>query len=194
MEEEIWRDIKGYEGSYQISNYGKVKSLERKVFIPQSYGLQHRQLREKLLSILNSSIGYHKVILTKNATQKQFCIHRLIAEAFIPNPDNLPIINHKNGIKTDNRIENLEWCTQQHNIIHSWEMGFSKPYWQDKGGIGYFGNKSVCQYDKNGNLLATFYSFKQASEITKVSRSGISLCVSGKLHHAGGYIWKRNAA
>lgn len=91
--EEIWKDIAGYEGLYQISTLGRVKSLERNVYIP-AYGGQNRYLKETFLAILNSSVGYYKITLSKHSKQKQFWIHRLVAIAFIPNPNNYPVINH----------------------------------------------------------------------------------------------------
>lgn len=106
MEKEIWKDIKGYEGKYQVSNTGKVKSLN-----------YHREKREKLLKQILSK--YFRVPLHKNSKKEFLSIHRLIALAFIPNPENKPCINHLNGIKTDNRIENLEWCTYSENCNHA---------------------------------------------------------------------------
>ena len=107
---EEWRDIKGYEGKYQVSNLGRVKSLyfiNRQATIP----------REKILKFGHNKQGYPHVHLCKNnKTSKSIFVHKLVAEAFIPNPNNHPVVNHINEIKTDNRVENLEWCTQQYNV------------------------------------------------------------------------------
>lgn len=107
---EIWKDIKGYEGKYQVSNLGRVKSLyliNRQAKIP----------RERILKLGHNLQGYPQIHLCKdNKTSKSIFVHKLVAEAFIPNPDNLPVVNHKNEIKTDNRVENLEWCTQKNNV------------------------------------------------------------------------------
>ena len=114
MTTEIFKDITGYEGIYQISNLGNVKSFVR------------NKLNGKILKQVNNkanNLGHLQVGLTKNYNRKFFYVHRLIAQAFIPNPNNHPFINHINGVKTDNRIENLEWCTNQQNIIHSIEIG-----------------------------------------------------------------------
>ena len=105
---EIWKDIKGYEGLYQISNYGEVKSLEKKA------GFSTR--KEKILKQHLDKDGYVKVYLCKNNKVKFLSVHRLIAEAFIPNPNNFPQINHKDENKQNNKIENLEWCTCKYNI------------------------------------------------------------------------------
>ena len=108
-QKEIWKDIKGYEGIYKISNLGRVKS-KRKI----NYGYK-------------SSNGYKKTTLSKNNIQTDFYIHRLVGIHFILNLDNKPQINHKNGIKTDNSIENLEWVTCQENAIPAYNNGLSKP-------------------------------------------------------------------
>ena len=116
--EEIWKDIKGYEGRYQISNFGRVKSL--------IYS------KEKIMNIYNfrrdgeKGKGYWRVRLIKNSSYKYFFVHRLVAEAFISNPNNYATVNHINGIKTDNRIDNLEWCSLKENIQKAWETGLYK--------------------------------------------------------------------
>lgn len=103
--EEIWKDVKGYEGLYQISNLGKVKRL-----------VSVKCKKERFLSITKDrKSGYCRVMLCKNNKTKRFLIHRLIAEHFIPNPENKPCIDHINGVKDDNRIENLRWCTYKEN-------------------------------------------------------------------------------
>lgn len=102
--QEIWKTIKDFE-NYQISNHGRVKSLVRKERIMKAM-LKH---------------GYLYIGLIKNGKQYKFRVHRLVAEAFIPNPNNLKIVNHKNRIKHDNVVENLEWCSQQYNISHKME-------------------------------------------------------------------------
>lgn len=123
MEKEIWKDIKGYEGIYQVSNYGKVKSLER--IIMRSNG-HPKPVRERILRQHFGNIEYLMVSLCKNKSVKKYCVHRLILEAFILNPENKRCCNHKNGIKSDNRIINLEWVTYSENMKHSFKMGLHK--------------------------------------------------------------------
>ena len=103
----IWKDIVGYEGLYQINNKGEVRSLTTN--------------SNKKLSF--TSKGYYRVILMKNNKGKGYRVHILVAKAFIPNPENKREVNHINGIKTDNRVENLEWCTHYENMKHAWENG-----------------------------------------------------------------------
>ena len=116
----IWKDIKGYEKSYQISNLGKVKSLARIIYKTNGQK-QHRN--ERILKILFDKDGYKFVVLFKNNTRKHSSIHRLIANHFIPNPKNLPEVNHKNGYKQNNRLSNLEWCTVKDNSLHAHRIG-----------------------------------------------------------------------
>jgi len=116
---EIWKDIKDYEGYYQISNLGRVKSLYR---IIKHEAKGEIIILQKILKVWFSS-GYFRITLWKNNKRKTKTIHRLIALNFIPNPENKKEINHKNGIKTDNRIENLEWCTHKENMHHAIKNG-----------------------------------------------------------------------
>ena len=108
---EIWKEIKDYEGIYEISNLGNIKSLKRK------------GTNGKIMCYFDNGMGYLRVKLTKNNKSKSLLLHKIIANSFIPNPFLLKTINHKNGIKKDNRIENLEWCTQSENVIHAIKNG-----------------------------------------------------------------------
>jgi hypothetical protein len=114
-QKEIWKDVLGYEEIYQVSNLGNVKSLQRLIRL----GYRPRIKKETILKNSIEFYGYYVVNLCKNLKHKKTKVHRIVAEAFIPNPENKPQINHKNGIKTDNCVENLEWCTNQENAIHA---------------------------------------------------------------------------
>lgn len=117
----VWKDIEGYEGFYQVSNMVKVRSLDRVVNNNGGKWL----VKGRILKPNLNSHGYLQVILCKNGIHRAKTVHRLIAEAFIKNPNNYPQINHKNGIKTDNRVDNLEWCDQSHNMRHAYKNGLS---------------------------------------------------------------------
>jgi hypothetical protein len=108
--EEVWRKITGFEENYEISNFGKIKSLVRK-----------RALKESIRKNYIDRDGYHQISLWKDGKGKFCKVHRLVAQAFIPNPENKPQINHINGIKNDNRVENLEWATDFQNKVHASE-------------------------------------------------------------------------
>ena len=109
--QEIWKDIEGYEGYYQVSNLGRVKSLERKT------KQHHNSVRTQPERILKSWIKrYESVILCKDSKTKKVPIHRLVAKAFLPNENNLPEVNHKDENKLNNCADNLEWCTREYNI------------------------------------------------------------------------------
>lgn len=156
---EIWKDIPEYEGIYQISNLGRVKSLKFN--------------RERILKF-NPCNDYKTVALTKKSNQKRFYTHRLIAIAFIPNPDNKPDINHINGIRYDNRIENLEWITHKGNINHAIEIGLKISLKGEKHGLSKLKEKDVLEI-RNSNL-----SQKELSKIYKVSFSTVNDIINRK--------------
>ena len=161
---EIWKDIKGYEGYYQISNMGRVKSLERTVWNGRGY----RKMPEKILKPQKNRNGYLQVPLSKEGTEKKYYIHRLVANAFIPNPQGLPEINHLSEDKTDNRAENLEFCTSQYN----------KEYSQAK---------AVIAVNKVSGLIMEFNSIMEAERTLGIDKSSIVRCCKGKQKSAVGY-------
>jgi hypothetical protein len=121
--EEIWKDIEGFEGKYQASSFGNVKSLPRL----KSCARGTFMTKVKLLNPIKISKGYLAVVLyNKDGIKKMIKAHRLIAQVFIPNPDNKLQVNHINGIKSDNRVENLEWNTQSENINHAIRLGLKR--------------------------------------------------------------------
>lgn len=114
MSEEIWKDVVGFEGLYMVSNLGAILALKRKVVSPNG----HRYARERILRQANSN-GYSLVMVCKNGERVNRNVHRMVADAFLLNPENKPCVNHKNGVRNDNRVENLEWCTYSENELHS---------------------------------------------------------------------------
>ncbi len=122
MKEE-WRDISGFEGLYQVSNLGRVRSLDRVVGGKCD---SKRFLKGRILKTCKITHGYLGVNFRQNGTHKNAIVHRLVAIAFIPNPENKPEVNHINGIKTDNRVENLEWNTHSENNQHAYDNGLKK--------------------------------------------------------------------
>ena len=118
---EIWKSIKGYEGLYEVSNLGNVRSVDRTVNTALNHGT--RIVKGKIIKPILTNKGYFQVCLSKECKLKYASIHRLVAEAFIDNPENLPVVNHKDGNKLNNRVDNLEWCTYQYNHWHARENG-----------------------------------------------------------------------
>lgn len=181
--EEIWKDIKDYEGLYQVSSYGRVKSLARPRKMPRNL---FRYTEEKILKWQFNKKGYMRVILYKNGKNQIFFIHRLVAETYIPNPYGKSDVNHKNGIKTDNRVENLEWCTTKENIRHSWSIGLRKKR------IGKENHLSIIveQYDIQGNFIQEWNGISEAGRQLRINPTNISYCCKGKRKTAGGYKWE----
>lgn len=154
---EIWKEVKGYENYYHVSNLGNVKSLDR-ILQKFSYNkLTNVKVKGKLLKNMLYKGGY----LCVDITNKSKKVHRLVAESFIDNPNNLPCVNHINGIKTDNRVENLEWCTIKENIRHAWETGLCKKRVGEKIGNSKLKEQDILfirSSDKSYNELAKIYS------------------------------------
>lgn len=178
---EIWKDIHNYEGLYQISNYGRVKSLERKVKNTKS---SYRIVKEKILSCNKCSNGYYYIILYKNQNKKTYRIHRLVADAFIPNNDNLLEVNHIDENKENNNVNNLEWCNHKYNMNY----GTSIKRNAEKH------KKQVIQYTKNNEIIKEYSSLKEASDKIGIDSSSIMRCCKGKQKTCGGYIWKYKEA
>lgn len=121
MENEIWKDIQGYEGLYRVSNLGNVIGLE----IKTKFGTGYKIYPLRNIRVWNDKKGYCYVTLSKNKKAKHFLLHRLVALSFLKNKENKPQINHKNGIKSDNTINNLEWCTAKENLEHAVKKGLN---------------------------------------------------------------------
>ena len=161
---EEWKPIPGYDGKYEVSNWGRVKSYKY-----NSDG--------KILSPLQDGNGYFFIHLSKNGKAKMCTIHRLVAEAFISNPSNFPVVNHKDENKQNNYVENLEWCTPAYNLAYGTRLErISKP---------------VVQLDKKGNFVAEYKSAQEAFRATGIAQSSICKCCQHKPGHysAGGFIW-----
>ena len=172
--EEIWKPVKDYEGLYEASLLGRVKSVSRSV--KGRWGFT--KISEKILNPIPDKDGYLIVTLCKNGKQKTKKIHRLVAEAFIPNPDNLPCINHKDENKQNNEIDNLEFCTYKYNTNYG--TGIERRRKKR--------SKPVLQFDLNNNFIKRYESMIEAEKQLKIKH--IYDCCNGKLRKAGGYIWR----
>ena len=185
---EIWKDIKGFEGLYQISDLGRVKSLSREIVHVHSV----RQTKERILKKNDGGHGYLQVDLYKTGSEKTHKVARLVAEHFIPNPENKRTVNHKKGIKTDNRAKELEWMTQAENVQHAYDVlgrKASKPL-LGKFGKQHHSSKAIIQLIKSGGLVAEYGGQCEAGRKTGIFQANISAALLGKYKTAGGFIWK----
>lgn len=167
---EIWRDIKDYEGLYQVSNFGRIRSF----------------ITNRILKQGNISCGYLAVVLCKNGKKKMYSVHRLVASTFIPNPENKPQVNHKNENKQDNRVENLEWMTAKDNINH----GTHNKRVKEKQLNDIKKSKIVLQYTKTGEFIREWVSVSEIERQLGYFIQNISDCCLGKNKTSHGFIWK----
>lgn len=159
------KPIKDFEGLYEVDDLGNVYSVRR----------------NKIMSPVIINSGYYTVKLSKNKILTRYLIHRLVAQAFLDNPDNLPCVNHKDEDKTNNSVDNLEWCTYQYNNSYN-----------DKGRrISATKSIPVYQFDLNGNLIKEWKSMKEAGKSLGIDEANISAACSGKLKTYKGFIWKK---
>ena len=161
---EIYKDIQGYEGKYQISNLGNVYSL----------------ITNKILKPRLTLDGYYQVDLCKNGVKKHLYIHRLVAQSFLDNPKNYKIVNHKDENSMNNIVSNLEWCNSTYN----------NNYGNCKRKISEANSIKINQYDLQDNFIKQWNSMKEASETLKLSRGNICLCCEGIRNKTGGYRWR----
>lgn len=176
--EEIWKDIDGYIGKYQVSNLGKVRSL------PRNGTVRYK----RILKIQTDRKGYNYVSFHK----KKFKVHRLVAEAFIPNPENKPQVNHIDGNKINNCVNNLEWATAQENIQHSLKTGL-RDYRKIKKALQYARLKNIkpiIQYDLLGNFIKRWESATEIQKCLGYKAQNIGACCLGKYKKSNGFIWR----
>lgn len=184
--EEIWKDLKGYEEYYKISNFGFLKRKARIRY--DKVRKKKNFFKEEFVKLSDNGHGYMMVRLYPD--YKPYYIHRLIAINFLPNPLNKEQVNHKNGNKKDNNINNLEWVTPKENMIHSSKVlktkynlsGLNKSREKQK--------KKVCVMDKDGNVINVFNSIMEASKEMNISPSSICSCCKGKRKMRNNLIWK----
>lgn len=190
---EEWRPILGFEGKYDVSNYGEVRSVKTGAFLKKE-----------------DKKGYRRFEIFKPGERTRITAHRLVAIAFIPNPEGKPHINHKDGCKSNNYVGNLEWCTPQENVTHAIEVlgreiggwknvirppkGVIPPQleglWNGRSGDKHHRSKPVFQLDATGNFIARYESQNIASKITGVRQSAINKAVRGERKLGEGFIWR----
>lgn len=192
---EEWRPVVGFEGLYEVSNWGRIKSLPKTV---TRKGICYN-LNEKILKPQPSGNGYLKIFLHNNKYKKQFFVHRIVSEAFIPNPGNKPFIDHINTIRDDNRIENLRWCTQKENCNNPISLSkmsessmkvdrikVNKVLQEKNSSVA---SKKVYQYDINGNFIRAFNSVIEAAKYIGVKTKSLTVECNRRQHYYLGYLW-----
>lgn len=179
--EEVWKPIKGFEDKYEVSNFGRVRN----------------KTTNHIYKMTNQYGDYFSIILYDGVKKKTTRVHRLVAEAFIPNPNNYSCVNHKDMNKQNNCVENLEWCTQSYNSNHAIQNGANTM----SGFNRYNKNKAhkkygfIYQFDKNNNFIAKYYSPLEASKMTGVCHRNILQVINHEegRTQAGGYIWLKES-
>jgi NUMOD4 motif-containing protein/HNH endonuclease len=179
MRKETWKNIDGYEGIYQVSTLGRMKSLKRETK-HSIKGIQHEP--ERIMK-LNKRSGYYIVGLYKDGKGKCCLVHRLVATAFIPNPDNKPCINHKNSKRDDSRVENLEWCTYSENTLHAFAVGAKV----SASGFENSRSKPIVLINEGTNEEQIVGSQRLAAKIINVRQSAIWRVLNGVWESVNGY-------
>ena len=181
---EIWKTIDGYEG-YEVSNYGRVKSLGN-----------DKTRKEKILKPATTKDGYQIVCFCKNCKSKWFSVHRLVAMAFIPNPNNLPQVNHIDEVKTNNHVSNLEWCDRKYNINYgarnekvSNAISGENNHMYGKFGKDSPNSKQVIQLTLDGDYIKNWDSIIDVERELGFYKQNISACCKGRYKSAHGYKW-----
>lgn len=183
---ETWKDIPGYEGWYKVSNYGRIKSVDRLVQESRHDGIQKTKHCKSCI-IKGSLYGNYLIChLKRDGTSRIVKFHRIVCSAFHENPLNLPEVNHKNEIKTDNRADNLEWCSRKYNATYGTAINRIVTQTRNHPSL----SKKVYQFSMNGKPIASYPSVKEAMRITGIKDVNIrSVCNNGKSSSAGGFIW-----
>lgn len=177
---EEWRDIRDYEGIYQISNFGRLRSLDREICITEKSGRAYKYLKRGRIISPGICRGYLNTTLCNGDMRKTQYVHRLVASAFLPNPENLPEINHKDRNPLNNRVENLEWCSRYYNTHYDGAIE------RQHATI----RKKVRQRTLDGKIVAEFPSVCDASKQTGVHKSLIAKVANGMFKQGKSFIWE----
>lgn len=184
---EIWKPVNGFEGLYEVSNKGRVRSLDHYVTQKGNFGVEYERLyKGREIVPVPCSVGYETITLSNGKTKKTVLVHRIVAEAFIPNPIGLPQVNHRNELKDDNRVENLEWCTEKYNVNYGTGMARAS---RKRG-------SPVLQITRGGDIVGRFSNANVASQETGIPYRNIYAVLNKTQDKygftrksAGGFVW-----
>ena len=182
---ENWKQIDGYKPIYQVSNLGRIRSLARTT--NANGGLFHR--KERMLKYSKSRLGYLLVYLyTDNGKKRTVPVHQVVARAFIPNPENKPEVDHKDGNKANNTVDNLRWVTHQENCANPLTAIKQRNYFEERAKH----KKTIAAYTQSGKLVGIWPTITMAAKETNTCRHSISYAANGKYKSANNLIWKYN--
>ena len=173
---EVWKSVPGYEGFYEVSSLGMVRSLPHPIRKRRGNFIVTEMYEGKILKQYANHKGYLMVRMYKNGLSHDFPVHHLVLLSFVPNPENLPQVNHKDEDKKNNRVENLEWCTNDYNRVYgSGRLRSTKP---------------IFQFSRTMELIRKYESTISASRETGITASNINACLKNRRPTAGGFVWQ----
>lgn len=181
---EIWKSVEGFEGLYEVSNLGRVRSLDREVRNRGGIAVK----RGKILSPKNVNTNYKAVNLWKKNKGYMRLVHRLVAIAFLPNPENLPQVNHKDEDPSNNNVNNLEWCDSAYNANYG--TAIARRSAKTKGVPRPQNGKPIAQYTKDGRLVKIYLTAMEAARALTADNSSICHCANGAYKSSYGYVWR----
>lgn len=176
--QEDWKDINGFEGYYQISNFGRVKSVER--VVKRKNGTIMK-VSEKIRKLFYTTDNYSYVVLSKNGKHKTFLVHRLVAENFLSNPNNLPCVNHKDENKQNDCVDNLEWCSYEYNNTYK-----NIHLRRNQDNVC----RMVIQYDLDMHEIKRWNSTAEAAKYYNIQAANICACCTYRRNHCAGFKWR----
>lgn len=176
---EIWKDVKDYEGLYKVSNLGKVKRL---------IGVQCK--KERTLKVIDNGSGYLGVSLCKNSIVTRKYLHRIVADSFLTNDQEKEEVNHIDGIRSNNKLSNLEWVTRSENHKHRYDVLGQRGVNYGKTGEKNWRSKKVYKYTLSGDLICHYSAVLEAMRQTGINEASIRGCIYGRQKSAGGFKWK----
>lgn len=179
--EEKWRAVIGYEGLYEVSNLGNIRSVDKVSRMPCNGERATKVVKGKLLKPYESGNGYFKIALVKDGKSRKHFVHRIVADAFLQNPGNCSVVNHIDFNRRNNKVDNLEWCSQRENLLHGTLRLVEGLDYKDL---------RIGRFDKDGNLVDVWSSLSKIEETLGICKTDVLACCRGRLKSSYGYIWR----